>query len=142
MNFNGTGSVIRAVQMSVAGDLDTTDLPETLLDASRYGLGAFLSRSPLNAPEDRRLAFRELGLSIGLRAVDRMRQVLADEPAFNGGTLPRRVASLADYAPVGRVIENYWRNPARQARASWQAHCDINMVMLATSLAPDEFLSL
>jgi hypothetical protein len=44
--------------------------------------------------------------------------------------------------PLSRAIEGIWRDPAHQRSAGWRAHLDINMVMLATSLSPEEFLSL
>jgi len=48
---------------------------------------------------------------------------------------------LTKYIPLAEVIENFWRNPSNQKADSWPGHRDINMVMLATSLSPEEFLS-
>ena len=42
---------------------------------------------------------------------------------------------------VHNVIECFWRKSANQQVSSWLDHRDINSVMLATSLLPDEFLA-
>ncbi len=59
----------RVAQLTVNGSLTRTDLLVSLLEASLVGLKAFSRGHPLNLHADYRLAFRELGLSIGLRAV-------------------------------------------------------------------------
>ena len=46
------------------------------------------------------------------------------------------------YQPLAENIETFWLEPANRESGTWQEHRDINMVMLATSLAPDGFLSL
>jgi hypothetical protein len=40
------------------------------------------------------------------------------------------------------LIENFWLERTNREAKSWMDHRDINMVMLATSLAPDGFLTL
>ncbi len=96
-----------------------------LLAASRVGLRTFLRRNDLGAPAEGRLAFRELGLAIGLHAA----------PALGD-------AELARFAPLGDEIEAFWMHPAHRNDPSWKEHADINDVMLATCLAPDGFLRL
>jgi len=56
--------------------------------------------------------------------------------------LQSRAEDLQRYAPLCQVIETYWLAPANRQGESWAAHRDINTVMLATSLAPDGYLSL
>jgi hypothetical protein len=46
------------------------------------------------------------------------------------------------YKELIRIIEDFWLEPANREADSWTDHGDINMVMLATSLAPDGFLTL
>jgi len=41
---------------------------------------------------------------------------------------------------LGETIENFWLDPANQKAGTWKDHRHINMVMLATSLAPDGYL--
>ena len=43
---------------------------------------------------------------------------------------------------LGVVIENFWCDSENQQVNSWLDHRDINSVMLATSLLPDQFLAL
>jgi hypothetical protein len=113
-----------------------------LLDAALVGLHQYLQEPDLRSPAHRRLAFRELGLAIGLAAVSFMdrnaRQApewFADDPNVGG-----RLASLMRYAPVRREIEAFWVQPEHRRADTWLEHEDINDVMLATSLAPEGFL--
>ena len=92
-------------------------------------------------PEDR-LAFRELGLAIGLHAVPKMLAVLEGGAAAEPRNVVKaQLETLMAVVPLAQSIETFWLQPANQRSASWQAHGTINMVMLATSLAPDVFLS-
>jgi hypothetical protein len=131
----------RAIQMTAGDEFDAPMLVEALLRSSQYGLDAFLRKDPLKFPVDYRLAFRELGLSIGLRAVEKMRDVVENNRSLFNASLFRQIENLAKYVPLSETIEHFWRAPAQQRSAGWRAHRDINMVMLATSLAPEEFLS-
>jgi len=45
-------------------------------------------------------------------------------------------------SPCCEGIEKFWLDPASRENKTWRAHREINMVMLATSLAPEGFLSL
>ena len=90
-------------------------------------------------PAEHRLAFRELGLSLGLRAFEKLQGLLKQNPDFFGKahTTHSRVERLMPYAQLGEEIEMYWLEPTHREATSWMEHRDINMVMLATSLAPD-----
>jgi hypothetical protein len=120
------------------------ELLRDLLQDARGGIAAWLSSQPLQYHVARRLAFRELGLSIGLHAVPVIRNCVA------GWGLPDRMLAEIDGAlqaleraqPLARMIEDCWLMPDNQAAASWQDHGDINAVMLATSLVPDGFLKI
>jgi hypothetical protein len=111
------------------------DLLDAILDATLAGMSAFLAHPQLRAPASRRLAFRELGLAIGLGAVDRMR-----EDVSAAGDASGRLSKLAEAVPLKREIESFWLRPENRAVASFCEHLDINEVMLATSLLPDGFL--
>lgn len=132
----------RAAQMSAGDDFENPALVMTLLRSSQYGLDAFLHNEPLSQPLDRRLAFRELGLAIGLKAVEQIPAIIVSNRRLFPASLLRQVEALTTYLPLSEAIESFWRDPVQQQSNSWRAHRDINMVMLATSLAPDEFLSL
>jgi hypothetical protein len=132
----------RATQMIAGDNFEAPALVEALLRSSKCGLDAFLYKDPLNDPVNYRLAFRELGLSIGLRAVEKIRDVIENNRSLFNDSLYRQTEILMAYVPLSRAIESFWRDTTHQQSAGWLAHRDINMVMLATSLAPEEFLSL
>jgi hypothetical protein len=50
--------------------------------------------------------------------------------------------TLRNYMPLQEQIEEFWLDPGNREAASWKDHADINMVMLATSLAPEGYLNL
>jgi len=91
-----------------------------------------------------RLAFRELGLAIGLQALNVIRQAREAAPgAFrNSAVLDESLAGLQERSGMGTEIERFWSQPAHQAARSWLEHEDINAVMLATSLVPAGLLEL
>jgi hypothetical protein len=71
-----------------------------------------------------------------------MRDLFDGNPGLFEDRLSQQIKSLMQYVPLRGTIETFWRNPANQQTKSWLAHRDINMVMLATSLSPEEFLSI
>jgi hypothetical protein len=81
------------------------------------------SASQLGGPAARRLPFRELGLALGLHALEPLAQ-LAD------------VKRLERFIPVAALLEDYWLDARNQAAPTWSGHRDINAVTLAACLAP------
>jgi hypothetical protein len=98
----------------------------------------------LHAPAHFRLAFRELGLSIGFHALERLDSLIgrSREAFAEDRDIAILMKTLRKYLPLGEKIEKYWIDPASQKTDVWKEHRDINMVMLATTLAPDGFLTL
>ena len=78
--------------------------------ARSIGLGSLAAR---------RLAFRELGLALGLHAVEQL-----------------DAKRLIAFVPLATQLEDFWLDPAHQAVPSWTEHRDINAVTLAACLAP------
>jgi hypothetical protein len=110
-------------------------------DQRRGYLSRYAQEGEPEGPAATRLAFRELGLAIGLRAADLMMRAL-DEPA--GSPRPGVRTSLEQvlrHAPLRARIEGFWLEPEHRRAASWTEHRDINEVMLA-SLAPEGCLAL
>jgi hypothetical protein len=95
-------------------------------------------------PADSRLAFRELGLSIGLGALARLPGLVErdEHPFVQEPGLSTQIDALNHYRPLKEVIEKFWLQKGNQEAESWIAHQDINMVMLATSLSPDGYLGI
>ncbi len=119
-----------------------TGLPETLLASAFAGLRRYAQGGELQLPAEYRLAFRELGLAIGLRAVEHMRQAAETGQAFLSPEARALLHSLLEYAPIGKAIESFWLAPQPRSMGTWSEHRDINEVMLATSLVPEGFLVL
>jgi len=132
----------RVAQLSINGHFKRTDLLETLLEASLLGLESYARQQHPALPADYRLAFRELGLSIGLHAVERLRTCVGEHAAvFNQERLQPKMNDLMRYGSPAETIEQFWLKSVNRRAGSWTEHQDINMVMLATSLAPDGFLT-
>lgn len=132
----------KVAQLGINGHFEKTDLVETLLDASVEGLGSYVRQGPLEFPADYRLAFRELGLSIGLRAVEHLKGLIKEKRGLfpKRHPLHRHIESLSQFSPFIETIETFWLE--HQEAKTWKEHWGINMVMLATSLEPDGYLLL
>jgi hypothetical protein len=127
----------RVEQLMRQGALPDGRLLEALLTASLEGLQDYVRGGELHMPAGYRLAFRELGLAIGLHALAAMAD--AGPPGPEVQALRR---ALTHFVPVGETIESFWRDPESRRGRTWAEHRDINEVMLATCLAPDGFLVL
>jgi hypothetical protein len=114
-----------------------------LLQNTHAGLSIWMADSPLGRPAAYRLAFRELGLSIGLNALPVIGRNTAPwlSSALGAGIEPS-LRALEKSHSLADVIENFWLKPESAVAASWREHDDINTVMLATSLVPEGFLNL
>lgn len=107
-------------------------LVETALSLDDFGCSSQLSQ-----PAEHRLAFRELGLSIGLAGLERLRDL-----THGDDELRPVLAELFKYRPLADQIRTFWSAPAHRRVRTWAEHCDINMVMLATCLVPDGYQQL
>lgn len=99
-------------------------LRDAILDAVRRGLSHFVQQRELGLNAEHRLAFRELGLAIGLAAIE-----------------PTSVAGIRPFAHLRETITTFWIDPRHRGARAYREHEDINDVMLATALAPDGFLA-
>ncbi|HUI44515.1 MAG TPA: hypothetical protein VL122_00820 [Nitrospirota bacterium] len=145
----GIGELLSAAyklaQLIILEGFDQTDFLEVLLDSSMIGLESYArGMNPLKLPANYRLAFRELGLSIGLHAIEKMQGLVKQAPnnVDMKQRLHSRVESLMRHTLLSEVIETFWLEPVNRQANTWREHRDINMVMLATSLAPDGYLTL
>jgi len=134
----------RLAQLTDLGVFRDTLLLESVVDAALTGLETFAKGTSPAYPAEYRLAFRELGLAIGLKGVvplrdwlEKNRKLIATE-----SPLHRKIEALARYLPLAGEIEDFWLYGSNRGTGTWSEHRDINMVMLATSLAPDGFLSI
>jgi hypothetical protein len=152
----GTGGLLsdasRIAQIMVQGgpgfmgnSRQGVDLPGLLgevLSAALFGLDAFADSGCPGLPADYRLAFRELGLAIGLSGLEGLARVIRENPDLFGkdSSLQVQVEALQPYLPLGEGVTRFWMEGRNREAASWTDHREINMVMLATSLAPEGFL--
>ena len=134
----------RVLQLVIAGaEPPGSDLLRHLLDAAWAGLDALAGSRHLERAPERRLPFREIGLAIGLHAVERMRAAVeAPGVPTVAPEVRSRIHELADVAPLSRRVEALWLDADLHRLPGWSDHVDINGVMLATSLVPDGYLSI
>jgi hypothetical protein len=127
----------RLRQLALQGAVAETPLLKRLLQAARLGLEQYARSGELEQPARYRLAFRELGLAIGLHALARLYSTAGADT-----DLRALLGTMTPYLPLRDEIENFWRAPANRNSPTWLEHRDINEVMLATSLLPDGVLDL
>lgn len=136
-------STYKLAQLIISECMEQGDFLEILLDTSLISLKTLERKNSLKLPADYRLAFRELGLSIGTHAIEKLAKLIEQAPQNieRKHYLRSKTEDLMKYAPLSDFIEKYWLVPAHRETGNWLAYRDINMVMLATSLAPDGYLS-
>jgi hypothetical protein len=133
----------RLAQVMSQGAFQGESLLETLLAAAQEGVARYSRKADWEAPASRRLAFRELGLVIGLSAMGLLREEMeSDRSRFASAGGRARIEGLAKYAPLGSAILSFWLDPRQRLPRTWSEHRDINEVMLATSLCPDGLLAI
>lgn len=131
----------RIAQLMIKGAIKDINLLEAVVRSALLGVKAFASSETLAYPAEYRLAFRELGLSIGLAVVEDLAKRIEENPGlFRQGQIEPRVVELTAYVPLREKIERFWIDGKNRESSTWTEHREINMVMLATSLAPHEFL--
>jgi hypothetical protein len=119
-----------------------TGLLETLIGSALAGLDSFTRSGSLGRPAEYRLAFRELGLSIGLSGAEKLLEWIRKNPGLpdDTSTLQHQLPVLRSYIPLREKIEQFWLEKKNWETGTWTGHEEINRVMLATSLEPDGFL--
>lgn len=134
----------RVARLFVQGILEGSDMLRIILDASIPGLKYPGRENFLYTPARFRLAFRELGLSIGLHALERLDSFIRDNMAVfkDDRDIPVMLKTFWKYMSLKDRIEAHWLDEGNRKTDAWKEHRDINTVMLATSLAPDGFLTI
>lgn len=107
------------------GELPNAIHPFRLLGDGLSSLEQFGAGHSSDAPANHRLAFRECGLSLGLRALHSAapRATIQDQ--------------LAPFLPLADRLEAFWLESRHRSVPSWRDHEDINAVTLAASLVAD-----
>jgi len=132
----------RIAQLMIKGGSRYAPLLDSVVDAALRGMVYFMESGTLELPAGYRLAFRELGLSIGLKGAVMLTDLIEENPdVFQGvPSLQRHANALASCMPLVETIEKFWLDKGNRNTGTWTEHREINMVMLATSLAPAGFL--
>jgi hypothetical protein len=125
----------RLAQLACGHNVQHQDLLHRLLTEAELSLQCVGRSDFTRRAAEHRLAFRELGLSIGLHAL----QVISDHVGRDRG-LAALAHRLLRFRPLADQIESFWSDAAHRISRSWLEHHDINAVMLATSLAPASYL--
>ncbi|MCA9014224.1 MAG: hypothetical protein KDA77_02720 [Planctomycetaceae bacterium] len=124
-------SAIRLMQTDAAQQTGGPVLLTQLLRDTQISLQHYSRSCALDQPATHRLAFRELGLSIGLRGLE----LLPDRVARESG-VSDLIRELLEFRGLAAQIESFWSDPNHRRCSTWIDHGDINAVMLATSLVP------
>lgn len=120
-------------------DSTTTSVLQQLLTCCLTGLQGYGAEFDANESAESRLAFRELGLVIGLSAVKHLQ---AGEGNEGDAIQKPLLEKIVVFHPLAQQIEEFWLDGKNQAMKSYTDHQDINDVMLATCLLQDGFSSL
>ena len=128
----------RAARLREEKVLPLPDLPKELADAARAGLERYLMTHPERLPATSRLAFRELGLVIGMEAAGRLRE--NKETTKIDRETEEALTAIERHEPWKEEVLSFWDDAGNQDNPAWREHRDINEVMLATALFPDGFL--
>ncbi len=127
----------RLAQLVFNRGIERRELLRQILINAETSLRLISKSSMLRTPAERRMAFRELGLSIGFHGLERVRGIV---------TIDRELSNIVEVLLSGRLlaerIQNFWSDPVHRGNRAWIDHCDINSVMLATSQAPEGFLQI
>ncbi|MBW3552304.1 MAG: hypothetical protein KY466_02270, partial [Gemmatimonadetes bacterium] len=128
---------LRMVQLREAGRVLPAELQERVFSDAARGLGFFALTYRSDVPPGQRLAFRELGLAIGIHAAERIADAATVAPPD-----PQWLRTIDASSAIARDIEELWTGPAARTADTWTAHEDINAVMLAAALEPHGYLDL
>lgn len=124
----------RVAQLQEAGARFEPKLLPALLSSALEGLAGFAQHNGLSRPALSRLPFRELGLSIGLHALERLsaRRASRDTAAL--------LKALSPALRLGAEIDAFWLDATNREASSWREPLDLNEVTLATSLCTSGYL--
>jgi hypothetical protein len=123
--------IVGLMDLSSGRGVDDGGFIDRLLGDAAHSLQAFVATDELARPIERRLAFRELGLAIGMGALEHAANVCSlDDRA------QRQVSDVLRHETIVPNIIQAWRTRDAQSSQAWREHEDINAVMLASALAP------
>ena len=138
------GDASTTAQLIAIHDLSIEKLLIALLNAANNGIERFIRGGILEQQVRYRLSFRELSLSIGLHALELIKNIIDKYPdKFEQKELINEILlRFEKYRNLSEAIEKFWMHPKNQKNEIWSKDIDMNNVMLATSLVPNGFLKI
>ena len=133
------GAACQAVRLP--GDALGAVLLPRLLSSASEGLREYERSEPFASPPMFRLAFRELGLGIGLSSVEIVRRELEGRTDELAAQARAALEGVEPFVPLSDAIRSFWLDPEHQRGSTWTEHRAINEVMLATALVPGGYLA-
>jgi len=134
---------LRVGQLMVKSNdsFDLEILLQDLLTSALLGLKSYAQNNPQDFPAVYRLAFREMGVSIGIKGMEYLKSLIeSNEDSFKEHDfLYQPVEALKEYMPLADSLEKFWLKDENRKSNTWLEHREINMVMVATSLTPCGF---
>lgn len=129
------GLLLDAMRMALLPRLPQEDgrLPGDILSGVAAGLTAFDRAGTLEQPAERRLGFRELGLTIGLQGLGLLAEA-ADRSSALAEDVRPHLSQLTSGRAAGERILEFWSDERNRQNPTWTDHRDINDVMLATAM--------
>lgn len=125
----------RLAQIVFHRDIERRGTLRQILNDALTSIGLIDRWSILHESAGRRLPFREIGFAIGLHELECVKEVVSQDLE-----LAVIVRSILTHRPLAERIQQFWCNPDHWRGDTWVEHRDINSVMLATCLVPQEFL--
>jgi hypothetical protein len=122
-------NVARLARLVFEGGLQRQELLRRLLEEAELSLRMFSRTFPQARLAEARLAFRELGLAIGLLEVDGVRHDVEVDDHVSA-----MMDRLLVFRPLAENIRDYWSDATHRRNRTWADHNDINSVMLACTL--------
>lgn len=129
------GLLLDGFRLAILQDIRTSDkqlLGEVLLGAEA-GVQQFLRSGALQGQPAMRLAFRELGLAIGLQTLPAT-NIAVNRLGMLTESIAAPLGSLLSFGRVDRAIVDFWSEPQNHCYSTWQDHRDINEVMLGAAI--------
>lgn len=100
----------RIAQLTADGGFDHSDLPEVVLDSALFGAQAIAESDLLGLPAEHMLAFRELGLSIGLKGIERTKACIVKSPGKFSKEVAHSAGAFITFFPLAETIDDFWTN--------------------------------
>lgn len=136
----GIGGLLLSTLQCLALSRRKENLPEEINPAklwsdSLYSLKMYARTHSVERSAFQRLAFRECGMTLGLRAIHGYLEQ-ENDIRFESDELDK-------FMPMADQLESFWENPKNQSVSTWTEHLNINAVTFAASkvakYAPSDF---